>query len=142
MARVNATEYAEKWARRTKGSTEDYRKGIENVTVAPGAKAAASADRMLAGITEAITSGKWGKQVSAVSLEDWKNSAAGKGVQRIAAGVDAAAPKQVEMAQKLLAAVDRAVADANKTQRGTLEDNITRATTFMRSMAKNAPKRA
>jgi len=43
MARVNASEYAEKWGRRTKVATEDYRKGVERVSQAPGEKAAAQA---------------------------------------------------------------------------------------------------
>jgi hypothetical protein len=74
--------------------------------------------------------------VAAVSAEEWKKKTLDKGVARIAAGVDAAAGTQVAMATELLANVDNAVSAANQTPRGTLEDNITRMTTFVREMAK------
>ena len=135
MAKVTAQEYAEKWGRRLKGSTEDIRRGANRVTEAPGVAAARQQDLMLTKLTESITSGLWAQQVAAVSLEDWKKALMEKGVGRIAAGVDAATPKQQQMATRLLAAVDSAMADANRTPRGSLEDNINRMTTFVRSMA-------
>jgi hypothetical protein len=39
------------------------------------------------------------------------------------------------MAERLLQAVDAAVSEANRTPRGDLEANISRMTTFVRSMA-------
>lgn len=135
MAKVTPQEYAEKWGRRLKGSTEDIRRGANRVTEAPGAAAARQQDLMLTKLTEAITSGLWAQQVQAVTLEDWKKALLEKGVGRIAAGVDAAAPAQQQMAQRLLTAVDASMADANRTPRGSLEDNINRMTTFVRSMA-------
>lgn len=136
MARVSAEEYVEKHNRRLKGATEDIRRGIDRVTEAPGKAAAAQQSLMLQKLTEAITSGLWAKQVGKVTLEEWMASAIGKGIGRIAAGIDAAAPKQREMAVKLLAAVDATLLEVNQTPRGTLEDNITRMTTFVRGMAK------
>ena len=136
MARVTPQEYAEKWGRRLKGSTEDIRRGIGRVTEAPGIAAARQADLMLAKVTEAIASGLWANRVAGVPLDEWKKKTMEKGLVRIASGVDAAAATQVAMATELLANVDAAVAMANQTPRGTLEDNITRMTTFVREMAK------
>jgi len=136
MARVTADEYAEKWSRRMKGSTEDVRRGIEKVTVAPGLKAAKSVDLMLRKLTDSIVSGKWARGVGAVTLEQWKASAAGKGVERIARGVDEATPGQRDMATRLLAAVDAAAAKANAMPKGSIEDSINRMTTFVREMHK------
>lgn len=135
MARVNPQEYADKWARRTSAATEDYRKGVQRVTEAPGAAAARQADLMLRKLTESITSGKWAARVGSVSLQEWKDSASGKGVARIAAGVQSAAPGMQQMAQRLLAAVDQAVAAANQTPRGDLDANINRMVTYAREMA-------
>lgn len=136
MARVNAQEYAEKWSRRLKSSTEDIRRGIGKVSEAPGLAAARQQALMKTNLNRAIDDGTWSAQVSAVPLQDWKDAAGKKGVDRIAAGVDAVAPKQAAMATQLLANVDAAVAEANATPRGTLEDNINRMTTFVRGMAK------
>lgn len=141
MARVTADEYAEKWSRRLKASTEDIRKGIDKVDAAPGVKAARAQELMLRRLTDSITSGKWANQVGAVSLDSWKASAKGKGVERIARGVDDATPAQVAMAQKLLAAVDSAAAKARALPKGSIEDSINRMTTFVREMHKNPIKK-
>ena len=140
MARVNASEYAEKWGRRTKGATDDYRKGVERTSTAPGELAAQQADLMARKVAESIASGKWQRAVAGVSLQDWKTAALNKGAGRIAAGVDGAQTKQVQMAEKLLANVDRAVAAANQTPRGSFEDNINRMISFARSMHDNPVK--
>ncbi len=137
MARVTPQEYAEKWGRRLKGSTEDIRRGINRVSEAPGVAAARQQDLMLAKVTESISSGRWASKVAAVPLDEWKKKATDKGIGRIASGVDAAANTQVAMATELLANVDAAVAMVNQTPRGTLEDNITRMTTFVREMSKS-----
>lgn len=136
MAKLTAEEYAEKWSRRLKGSTEDIRRGVDKVTVAPGVAAAKAADKMLAKLTEAVNSGMWANQVAGVSLDDWKTAFNLKGIGRIAAGVDAASAKQVVMAQKLLKAVDESAAIANALPKVTLEDSINRMTTFVREMNK------
>lgn len=134
MAKLTPAEYAEKWNRRLSQSTEDIRRGINRVTEAPGVKAAAQKDAMLANLTKAVNDGTWENQVRGVGLDDWKKSAIDKGVARIPQGVAAAAASQVTMAERLLPAVDAAVSEANKTKRGDLEANITRMTTFARSM--------
>jgi hypothetical protein len=141
MARVDAGEYAEKWARRLSASSQDIRKGIEKVKVSPTAKAADQAELALRKIMEAFNNGTWASQLRKVSLESWRASAIGKGLDRIAKGVADATPGQVQMATKLLAAVDLSVAEANRTPRGSLEDNITRMTTFVRGMAGRSLKK-
>lgn len=141
MAKLSPQEYADKWARRLSGATEDIRRGIERVTEAPGMAAARAKELMKQKLIQALDDGTWEAQVKSVTLEEWKKQAAGKGVERIASGVNAAKDKQVPMAEKLLAAVDATVAEVNKTPRGDLESNITRMTTFARGMAKRKIRR-
>ncbi len=141
MARVTAEEYADKHARRLKGATEDIRRGIERVSEAPGKKAAAAQSRMMENLMASIQDGTWAAQVSKVSLQEWKDSAIGKGIGRIAAGIDAAQPKQVAMAQKLLAAVDATLTEVNRTPRGDLETNIARSANWARGMNKRKLRR-
>lgn len=141
MARVDASQFAEKWGRRLKTSTPDIQNGIKRVSEAPGVRAARQQQAMLDNLTKRVQDGSWAKAVSSVSLQDWQNAALNKGVGRITAGVDAAMPKVQQMAGNLLAAVDQAVAETNRTPRGDLQTNINRAVTFMNSMSKLAPKR-
>ena len=137
MARVTPEEYAEKWGRRLKGSTEDIRRGISRVQVAPGAVAVQHQDKLVARFNEAVNSGRWAASTRAVSLTDWQTKAIDKGVNRIGAGVDAAQPSQAQMAQRLLASVDAAASKARALPSTTIDDNINRAATFMREMAKS-----
>lgn len=138
MARVTPEKYADRWKTGLTQNTARIREGIENVKVSPTAAAAAVADRTLSKIIAAFQDGTWANQLKKVSLEDWRDSAINKGLQRIAAGVEAATPAQVQMAQKLLAAVDATMAEVNKTPRGDLETNIARSATMIRGMAKRA----
>lgn len=140
MAKLSAEEYAEKWGRRLKGSTEDIRKGIERTTEAPGIRAAKAKDLMKAKLIASIEDGTWERNVSKVTLQAWQDAAINKGVGRIGAGVDGAMDNQVVMAGKLLQAVDESVAAVNKTPRGDLEANINRMTTFAREMNKRKIK--
>lgn len=141
MARVTPQEYAEKWSRRLKGAGQDISAGVKRVTEAPGAAAARQAQVMLNNLTARVADGTWARNVGAVTVDEWRNSVLNKGLQRIAAGVDAALPNQAAMAQQLLSAIDGAVAVVDRTPRGDLATNIQRAVTFMQEMANRAPSR-
>jgi len=141
MAKVTPQEYAEKWARRLSGSTEDIRRGIAKVSVAPGELAAAQQDAMLTNVVASINSGLWANRVRCVSLGDWQKAATEKGIPRIAVGVTAAEPKMARIAGPLLQAVDESAAISNALPKGTLEDSINRMTTFVREMHARAPRR-
>lgn len=134
MARTTPAEFAEKWKRRLSGATEDIRRGIDRVTIAPGEQAAAAQDAMLQNTTEAIASGRWANRTRSVSLNEWKSAARDKGVGRIASGTQAAEAKMARVAQELLPAVDAAAAAARAIPKVTIEDSINRAATFMRQM--------
>lgn len=140
MAKVTPEQYAEKQARRLKGATEDIRRGIENVTEAPGMKAAAAQQKMMDNLMESITSGKWAANVSAVTLDEWRQKILDKGIGRIAAGIDAAQPKQILMAQKLLAAVDAAKAKVDAMPKNNIDDSINRMVAYTREMHKSKGK--
>ena len=141
MAKLTPQQFRQKWQRNIKSSTEDIKIGINNVTEAPGKKAAAAQELMKAKLVESIDSGKWGNAVSKVTLEDWKEKILTKGIPRISAGVDAAGAKVEEMAEQLLRNVDASVAVVNQTPRGDLEANINRMTTFAREMHKRKIKK-
>ena len=133
--RVNAQEYAEKWARRLKAAAPDIQRGIDRVTEAPGMAAARAEGLMKQKINEALDNGTWKSQVAGVSLQDWQAKAKAKGGARLAGGVDAAQATQVPMAERLLAAVESSANEARRLPKGTIEDSVNRAATFTRSMA-------
>ncbi len=135
MVRVNATEFADKWGRRLQGATEDVRKGIERVTEAPGAKAAAQRNKWAQKLSSSEVQDKWARKVSNVSLSDWKKAALDKGVGRIAAGVQGAKSKMQAFGQALIPALESAKAEIDSMPSTTLEDNIARMNAHTRRMA-------
>lgn len=136
MAKVSASEFQEKHARRLKAALPDIQRGVERVTTAPGKLAAAKQAKMKANINKAIDSGKWAKKVGGVSVTDWQSKTINKGIPRIASGIDAAADKVTTFAAKLLPAVDAARAKIATMPDLTLEDNIARNNAYIREMAK------
>jgi len=136
MARLTPQQFAEKQANRLKGSVEDIRRGIDNVTEAPSRKAAAKKEKFRQNLMRSIEDGTWEKNLSAVTLEDWKTAMKEKGVGRISAGIDGAMPKLVAFAEKLLPFQDALRKEIERMPDLTLEDRINRANAFMRGMAK------
>ena len=132
---MTSQQFREKHARRLKGAIDDMRRGIENVTEAPGVKAAAKSDKMLQNLQEAISSGKWADRVKSVSLDDWKNKMISKGLPRVAGGIDASAAKVEEFAEQLLPYVDSVKKSIAPMPDLTLEDNINRMVAFSRKMS-------
>ncbi len=136
MSKLSAAEFAEKHARRLKGSTEDIRKGINRVTQAPTQQAAQKIDKMRTRWLAKVDDGTVAKRLNGVSLQDWQKAAAGVGVDRIASGIDNAQPKVIAFAEQLLPAVDAAKAKIASMPDLTLDDSINRMTTYVREMGK------
>jgi len=136
MAKLTPQEYAEKQASRLKSATTDIRRGVEKVTEAPTVKAALAKDKMRARLLARIDDGTWERRLRAVTLEEWKRKMLDVGVNRIAAGIDAANAKVVSFAEQLLPAVDAAKAKIAGMPSLTIEDSINRMTGYIREMSK------
>lgn len=136
MARVTPAQFTERHARHLKNAIEDMRVGVEGVTVAPTAQAAAKQDKMKAHLVASIDNGTWANRLKAVPLEDWKNKMLSKGLPRVASGIDAASDKVESFAAQLLPAVDAARNKVGGMPDLTLEDSINRMSTYVREMAK------
>lgn len=142
MARVNATQWLDKWGRRLNAAGPDITAGVQRVKTAPGQLAAQAADRMLAGIQAAITSGHWANRVAGVSLQEWQDHMINKAIPRMAQGVSTAQKSKVQIITQTLQAVDAAAEAARAIPKGGIEQSIQRAATFMREMSARAPKKA
>ena len=128
-------EIAEKWARRTKNAQPDYIKGVESVTKNPAEAAIAKQDKMVANWQESVTSGKWKRGMGRVTLESWKASAAGKGSQRLSAGIDAAGAKSLDFYAQLLPFQADLSAKVGKMPDLSIEDSVQRSAAWIRGMA-------
>lgn len=140
MARLTPTQAREKHARNLKAAVPDITIGVDRVTEAPGKKAAAQQEKMLANLTESVRDGTWARRVSAVTLEQWKTDMKTKGIGRIAAGIDGAADKVEAFFEQLFPYQDALAAKLDGMADLTLEDSINRMVTFVRGMAEFKPK--
>lgn len=134
MAKLTASEAADKLVRRLQAATGDIQRGVSRVTEAPGAKAAQAQDLMMSRLIESITSGRWAEAVSAVSLSDWKDSMINKGIPRISAGVLAAQPKIQAFFTKLLPALDSIRSEIDAMPKGDIEASIARSAVMQRRL--------
>jgi hypothetical protein len=134
--RVTPEQYQEKHARRLKGAIEDIRAGVGRVTESPTVKAAAKKEKMLAELTRAVQSGKWETRLKAVTLEQWRTNTIEKGLPRISAGIDAASTKVIAFATQLIAYENTLLTRIGGMPDLTIEDSISRATTWIREMSK------
>lgn len=135
MAKLTPQQAADKQAKNLKASTQYIQQGVQNVTVAPGKSAAAKQDKMRNNIMAAIDSGKWAQRVSSVPLNEWQQQMVNKGIPRIAAGIDAANGKVTDFFTQLFPYQDSLKAQINSMPDLTIEDNISRMTTFVRGMS-------
>jgi hypothetical protein len=141
MAKVNATQWLDKWSRRLTAAGPDISAGVDRTTKDPGALAAAALPQWQAKMNDPNTGKTWAQNVSKVGAASWKDAMKTKGIPRLATGVQRASTTKQARITSLLSAVDAAVADANATPRGDITANLARANTFAMSMSKRAPKK-
>lgn len=135
MARLTAAEATAKWQRNLKNASQDIVDGVNRVTEAPGAKAAAQVDKWRSKLADPNVQAKWQRNTAAVSLSDWKTKTATLVPQRLASGVDAAVPKVTRFHQQLGPFQDSLKNQVDAMPDITLEDSINRMTTWVRGMS-------
>lgn len=129
---TNAQAVAQRWANNLGGSTDKIKAGVAAVQTAPTAAAAQQSAAYLAGVQQAVSSGKWAAALNSVSLSDWQNAMTTKGINRIATGATAAIPKMQAFMTQFLPYEANGVQQLSNMPRGGLENNINRAVAMMR----------
>lgn len=136
MPKLSPREAREKHARNLKAAVPDITAGVDRVTVSPAAKAADKIDKMKAGLDAAFASGKVERRLRSVTLEDWKRKMKNKGIPNIARGVDESADKIERFFSELFPYQESLQGRIAGMPDLTLEDSVSRASTWIREMAK------
>lgn len=139
--KLTPAEISAKWEKRAIAAVPDAIDGVNRVTDSPMDKAAAAQDKMLAGVTAAVQSGKWANSLKAVPLDQWKKVTAEKMTQRMAGGITAAAPKRKKFDEYLVQTLNDILPTINAMPTMTLEDSINKMTAQVRAMAKRPYKK-
>lgn len=132
---LSASQISEKWKNNTSAAVTSFVNGVKAVTESPMEKAAAQKDKMLAGITRAVQSGKWEKTLRAVTTSEWQTKTADKGAARLASGVQAALPKRQKFDVALVAHLNSILPTINAMQVLTIDDAINKSAAHIRAMA-------
>ena len=133
MARVTATQGADKWARNLGAATEDIKNGVNGVTVSPGVLAARNADAWLQNTI--ASKDKWVSRVGAVDVNDWKDKMINVGIPRVASGASANKPKMEAFLTDFLPFLDRVTATTKAMPNTTLDDRINRMVSQVRGVS-------
>ena len=113
MAKKTPQEVAKKWAERLQAAKPQIESGVRSVTVAPTQKAAAKADKYVAGVQRAVEENRFQRGLQKVSLADWQQSMIVKGLQRLSNGVKAAEGKVEQFQAEFLPYVESVQARVN-----------------------------
>lgn len=133
MAQTDPAAAAAKWASRLSAATPEITAGVNAVQTAPGQKAAAQKALWVQRVQNSAD--KWARNVSRVSLEDWKQAMLTKGVNRIGSGAQAAVPKMQQFMAEFLPYVEQGAQRVRSMPKGDLASSIARATAMIQHNA-------
>lgn len=128
--RVTPQQGSEKWKNNLSSATAAIQAGIQRVTEAPGAKAAAKQQKWIQNVQ--ASQDKWRRNVAAVSLQQWKDLFTNVGVQRVAQGAQAKQSKYTDFAQQFYPYLDQGVAQIQNMPDTSFEERVQRAVAMMR----------
>jgi hypothetical protein len=136
MAKISASQAAQKWNRNLAGSTQAIKDGVNAVTVSPTEKAARQADAYAQGVARAVADGSYQAGLRKVTLDDWKTAMTSKGIPRIASGAQAAVGKMEDFLTEFLPHVEAGQRMLESMPRGDIQQNIQRAVAMIEHNAK------
>ncbi len=132
MPKGTPTSATQKWLRNLKASGPSATDGANSVDVAPGQQAAAQQEKMLTNLTEAVNSGKWARNVAAVSLTEWKEAYIKKGIPAMQRGADMGQSKMQDYLQFAFPVIEQLQNEIANMPDGSLEDSIARSAEWIR----------
>jgi hypothetical protein len=133
QAQKNPATVAAKWATNLGNATATMTAGVQAVQTSPTALAAQHPDSYLAGVQQAVSSGKWARNLQAVSLQSWQQDMIQKGIPRVSQGANASKGKVQSFQSQLLPFVYNL--RSQLPPRGGLGQNVARMTAFVQGMA-------
>lgn len=133
MARITATQAAQKWSRNLSAAGEDIKNGVNGVQVSPGVLAARQVEKWFANVT--ASKDKWASRVGKVQLADWQQAMITVGVPRIAQGAAAKQGNYESFANEFYPFLDRVTAATRQLPSTTLEDRLNRMVTQARGVS-------
>lgn len=130
--RVDPQTAAADWASGLANSTAKIQRGIQRVQQAPGAKAAAKADKWLQGVQGAKD--KFARNVGAVTLGEWQQATT-EAVGRVAEGAMRKQSKYANAVTPVFQHMQNVLATVDNMPDLTLDQRIQKSVSFQKGMA-------
>lgn len=130
----NPQTVGQKWSQRAGAAGAAYAQGVANTTKDPTQLASAQAQKMLNGVTSAVTSGYWQRRLADVGMAGWKAAVAAKQAN-YGTGIAASESKYVAGISAFFSAMGPVLAQIESMPKNTVADSIARATTWIQAAA-------
>lgn len=131
---LDATTAAQRWQQSASGAQARYTEGVQATTKDPTALAAAQASKMLAGVQQAVQSGRWQRRLAEVGAAGWKSSTVSK-AGNYSTGINASGPKYQQGYGQFAAYMQPYQNQIDSMPKATLADSIARATAWITNAA-------
>lgn len=131
---VDATTAASRWSQGAGAAQQKYVDGVQQTTKDPTALAAAASQKMLNGVTAAVTSGYWARRLADVGASGWKAAVTAKAAN-YGVGVNAAQSKYQKGYQDFWNYATPLLGSIQSMPKATLADSIARATAWIQGAA-------
>lgn len=130
--RVDPATAAADWAIGLGQATEKITRGVQRVTVSPGSKAAAKADKWLQNVT--ASKDKFQRNVGRVQLGDWQTATV-NAVSRVAQGAQMKQGKFADRITPVFQHMASVLSGVDAMPDTTLDQRINKSAAFQRGMA-------
>ena len=120
----------ERWAAGAGQGQQRYTEGIQNTTKDPTSLAVAAQAKMLANTTQAITSGRWARNLAKAGKAGWQSAALAK-ASNWGTGIQAGRAKYEQAMGTWLPIINQAAAQVQSMPSATIEDSAARSRAFM-----------
>ena len=129
--RISSTDGSTAWQQGFGAAGAKYQRGVQNVTTAPNALAAAALPRWIASVTSKAVQDKYVAKNNAVTLQEWQNATVQFGVPNLSRGAQKGATKYAAFASKFYPYLSAGLQQIQSMPNITLQDRIARSVAMM-----------
>jgi hypothetical protein len=131
---LDAATAAQRWQSAASTAQTRFTEGVQNTQKDPTALAAAQAQKMLNGVQQAITSGRWQRRLSEVGQAGWKSATLAK-ANNYSTGIQASGSKYQQGYGAFAAYMQPYQNQIAGMPKNSLADSIARATAWIQNAA-------
>ena len=131
---LDSATAAQRWQSAASTAQTRYTEGVQNTSKDPTALAAAQAQKMLNGVQQAVTSGRWQRRLSEVGKAGWQSATLAK-ANNYSTGIAAGGTKYQQGYGAFAAYMQPYQNQINSMPKNSLADSIARATAWIQNAA-------